>query len=267
MRLGWATDIHLDFVSNSAEFDQFCKSMADGNDAAVITGDISSSDSTIGLIGELQSIAGIPIYFVLGNHDYYGSDVKTVRSAARDASTGPAKYLPTVGPVRLQNGTWLVGVDGWADAQEGDYEKSPVRLNDSVFIKDMRDQILLSKKHQGRYMEKMGKIEAETLSGFLRTVVAKKETRKVIVATHVPPYRGSTWHEGSISNSDFLPFFCCRAVGNTISDFAVGNPGIQFTILCGHTHGSGEYRPHPNVLVLTGEAEYRHPRAQVPINL
>ncbi len=39
-------------------------------------------------------------------------------------------------------------------------------------------------------------------------------------------------------------------------------PDCRLTVLCGHTHSPAEYRPLPNVLCLTGQAEYGSPRVQ-----
>lgn len=263
MNLGWATDIHLDHVTKSEDFERFGRELSEGNDVAVITGDIGAAGNFDGLLEELHSISKIPLYFVLGNHDFYGADINHSRTAARAlTSKGLVKYLPKTGPVELSPGVWMVGVDGWADAQEGDYSRSNVRLNDSVFIKDMRVQRLVSKKHQGQFMKKMGNAEADSLRQQLDQVIGRPGLKHIVVATHVPPYREATWHEGNVSSNDFLPFFCCRATGNAISDFACESPQIKFTVLCGHTHGSGEYSPFPNVLVRTGGSEYGHPLVQ-----
>jgi 3',5'-cyclic-AMP phosphodiesterase len=39
-------------------------------------------------------------------------------------------------------------------------------------------------------------------------------------------------------------------------------PGRKMTVLCGHTHGSGEAKILPNLNVLTGGAEYGTPVVQ-----
>ena len=39
-------------------------------------------------------------------------------------------------------------------------------------------------------------------------------------------------------------------------------PESNLLVLCGHTHGGGEVEILRNLRVLTGEAEYRHPRIQ-----
>ena len=39
----------------------------------------------------------------------------------------------------------------------------------------------------------------------------------------------------------------------------------MLTVLCGHTHGAGEVKILPNLLVKTGGAEYKKPELQNPI--
>ena len=46
-----------------------------------------------------------------------------------------------------------------------------------------------------------------------------------------------------------------------------GAPDRQMTVLCGHTHGSGEAKILPNLRVLTGGAVYGKPRVQRVIEL
>ena len=38
----------------------------------------------------------------------------------------------------------------------------------------------------------------------------------IILLTHVPPFREACWHEGRISDDDFLPHFTCKAVGDML---------------------------------------------------
>ncbi len=38
------------------------------------------------------------------------------------------------------------------------------------------------------------------------------------------------------------------------------HPTSKLTVLCGHTHGGGEFQAADNIRVLTGEAEYGKPR-------
>ena len=83
MRLAWATDVHLDFLS-STEIDTFADRIAAlSPDSVLLSGDISTAPR---LDADLERLAGRlerPIFFVLGNHDFYGGSVQGVRSVAR----------------------------------------------------------------------------------------------------------------------------------------------------------------------------------------
>jgi hypothetical protein len=72
--------------------------------------------------------------------------------------------------------------------------------------------------------------------------------------------REACWYEGRISNDDWLPHFTCKAVGEVLLEGARASPGRQLLVLCGHTHGEGSAQPLPNLRVLTGGAEYGHPK-------
>ena len=80
--------------------------------SCLVTGDIGESDSVGRFVDELGRIA--PIYYVLGNHDYYRSSIDEVRA------TLPGGWLPGLAPVQLTDRTVLLGIDGWGDARCGD---------------------------------------------------------------------------------------------------------------------------------------------------
>src|ERR1043165_5737154 len=85
-------------------------------DCLFVTGDIGESDSVGRYVEELRQIA--PVYYVLGNHDYYRSSIEAVREAL------PPGWLATQPPLQLTPNTVLVGVDGWGDARGGDLEST-----------------------------------------------------------------------------------------------------------------------------------------------
>ena len=88
MKLAWATDVHLNFVSDS-ETARFCERIAQSEaEALLLGGDIGEAADLEGTLALLATTLRRPIYFVLGNHDYYGSDVQTVRDSVR-ALTSP----------------------------------------------------------------------------------------------------------------------------------------------------------------------------------
>jgi predicted phosphohydrolase len=263
-RLAWATDVHLNFLS-AAGMDAFCAALAgEEPDAILITGDIAEGPSIEALLSVAAAELKTPIYFVLGNHDYYRSSIPRVRAVVTELSRRSPflSWLPAAGVVPLGPEVALVGVDGWADGRLGDYVRSPVQLNDYLLIAELAG---LTKAARLDKLNRLGDAEAEALEGLLAEALRKH--RRVIVATHVPPFKEACWHEGRVSNDDWLPHFSCRAVGEVLRRAAVAHPDSKIRVLCGHTHSGGTAEILPNLKVVTGGAEYGEPRVQGTMEL
>ncbi|MGI6494791.1 MAG: hypothetical protein ACOX5G_01650 [Kiritimatiellia bacterium] len=92
--------------------------------------------------------------------------------------------------------------------------------------------------------------------------VALNAFEHTVVVTHVPPFLEASWHDGRFCDPDWLPFFTCKAVGDVLSRFMMQHPARRMTVLCGHTHGGGTSRILPNLIAVTGSAEYGNPAIQ-----
>jgi len=269
MRLAWATDLHLNFVEE-AERDRFLQSLADRCDAIVITGDIGESHDVIDHLRALERAFPRPIYFVLGNHDFYRGSIARTRAAVADLarSSRHLVYLSAADVVPLTANTALVGHDGWADAQCGDFAGSNVILNDYLLIEELRywdGDGHLDKRVLGQTLYELG---AEAARHFRRTLAAAAaDYPQLIAATHVPPFPEAAWYEGQQSDDNYLPHFCCRASGEALREIMAGHPHCNLLGLCGHTHGGGEIHPLPNLRVLTGAARYGSPAVQTVFEL
>jgi predicted MPP superfamily phosphohydrolase len=264
MRLAWATDIHLDHATESARR-RFCQSVNEQADALVVTGDIAESHILGTTLSALAEQTGQPVYFVLGNHDFYrGSISATRRQVGYVVNDTPGLvYLTQAGVVELTSNTALVGHDGWADGRLGDLDGSDVILNDFLLIDELkhwRDHHTLDKPALRRALEALGDEAAGYLKGVLAP--AAKHYPKVIVATHIPPFREAAWYQGRPSADVYLPFFSCKAVGDVLLDVAQSHPKCQILVLCGHTHDGGEIQAADNLRVVTGPAEYGRPHIQ-----
>ena len=159
--------------------------------------------------------------------------------------------------------TALVGHDGWADGRLGDLDGSDVILNDFLLIDELkhwRDHYTLDKPALRQALEALG----DEAAGYLKSVLAPaaEQYPKVIVATHIPPFREAAWYQGRPSADDYLPFFSCKAVGDVLLEAAQSHPKCQILVLCGHTHGGGEIQVAENLRVVTGPAEYGQPEIQ-----
>jgi predicted MPP superfamily phosphohydrolase len=264
MRLAWATDIHLDHASESARR-RFCLAVNEQADALVVTGDIAESHILGTALTALATMTERPVYFVLGNHDFYRDSIAATRRKVgyivRD--TPGLVYLSQAGVVELSPTTALVGHDGWADGRLGNLDRSEVILNDFLLIDELRrwrDSYTLDKPALRRVLEALGDEAAGYLKGVLAPAAEKYP--HVIVATHVPPFREAAWHQGRPSADDYLPFFACKAMGDVLLEVAKLHPKCQILVLCGHTHGGGEIRVLENLRVVTGPAEYVKPHIQ-----
>ena len=243
MRATWLTDIHLNMVRPLALKAFYERVRAEQPDVVLVTGDIGESDSVARLVGELATIA--PLYFVLGNHDYYRSSVATVR-AAMQRLAAPARWLHAVDPIALTDRVALVGVDGWGDARCGDLD-SKVELSDWIRIDELKrchDRAQLVET-----LQRYGSNEARTLRDKLARAPARDE---LLVLTHVPPFPEACIYDGKQSDAGWLPWFTCIATGEVLADHARAHPEQRVTVLCGHSHGVGAFEPLPNLIVRTG---------------
>ncbi len=274
--LFWSSDPHLNFLRHSGAaraFGEYVKSqdidtyepeVRDGKQAVVITGDIAECSNLEYLLTEFIAGVGVPVYFVLGNHDLYGGSQAKAHAIARgitkDARGGV--WLTEAGVVELAPGVALVGHDGWYDARNGNPHR--LEMTDFSAIED-----LVGRNRDGGWkklprpalilrvqaLADKAVREAEVL---VRAAAAKYPT--VYFATHVPPFARAAWHAGTISDGDWLPFMSCKAMGDMLVEVAYEFPDVNFTVLCGHTHGNGEYTPVPNLSVWTAEATYGNPQ-------
>ena len=201
-----------------------------------------------------------PVYFVLGNHDFYRGSIAGVRESVRQlcAVCPNLHYLPDAGVVRLTEETCLIGHDGWGDGRHGDYHGSDVLLNDFGLIGEFGG----FDEDPNTRLAKLLALGDEAGAHFRKVLPDALKYRHVQVLTHVPPFRESCWHEGQISNDDWLPFFTCKAVGDALAEAMTAASNRTMTVLCGHTHGGGEAQVLPNLRVLTGGAVYGKPEVQ-----
>jgi predicted phosphohydrolase len=241
----------------------YCQSVKEQADVLVVTGDIAESHTLGSALTALATLTERPVYFVLGNHDFYRSSIVGTRRQVGYVVGEGLVYLSQAGIIELTSKTALVGHDGWADGRLGDLDRSEEILNDFLLIDELRcwkDSDTLDKPALRRALQTLGDEAAGCLQGVLASAADKYP--HVIVATHVPPFREAAWYEGRPSSDAFLPFFACKAVGDVLLEVAQLHPKCQILVLCGHTHGGGELQVLENLRVVTGPAEYGHPGIQ-----
>jgi hypothetical protein len=191
-----------------------------------------------------------------------------VANAARQSKY--LTYLTATGVVELTPRTAIVGHDGWADGQFGDYENSNIVMNDFVLIQDLAQwydgvDAVLDKDGLSESLFAMADEAARHFEKVLEEAASKY--RHVIAVTHVPPFREAAWYDGRICDDNHLPYFACKVVGEVLRRVMQSHEDCELLVLCGHTHGGGEVRLSDNLRVLTGEADYFDPVIHGPLEV
>jgi len=274
MRIAWCADLHLNFVPlfDSALEQLVIQANKAEADMLVVCGDISGGGKGLedALIA-MERWSNIPVRFCLGNHDYYGLSFDEAHKITRDVvehsitdSFGKGHLLSWLsdGVIEsLSDDTVLIGHDSWYDARAG-LLRGRVILNDFQHIKDLRPFSAYARVPEPLVL-KVREIADEAAVYFdTKLPEALGQARKVILATHVPPFPQAAWYNGQQSEPDYLPFYCSVAVGNVLVRHMEANQDKELLVLCGHTHGEGEAQILPNLRVLTAKAKYGHPKLQ-----
>ena len=254
----WATDLHLDHAAPGV-VDSFFLALRRGPALPVIlTGDLSTAPRLVQDLIDLADAAAAPLYLVLGNHDHYHGGVGSVRDAvvALHETHPSIQWLPPAGVVPLDADTALVGVDGWADGRAGNALTTPLVLNDDRLIAEVAAQPdRISKLAVKRAL---ADADATRLATLLDR--AAPDFRRIVVATHVPPFVEGLPASGRLSRAEWHPLLVSGATGAVLRRFAMAHPDHQITVLAGHTHAAREAAILPNLRLRVAAARYGDPR-------
>lgn len=250
MRILWLTDLHLDRATERDRKGLFRQLRNDEADAAIITGDISEGKAlTIHLCELGRALAPRPVYFVLGNHDFYGASFAEVDRAVAMVTAGQRnlRHLGRGEIIPLAQDKALIGHRGWPDGRAGVGDRSGVVNQDRQMIADLRG---VSNRAAFDRMRELGRVSA----AYFRSVLpyALKCYQHVLVATHAPVVEQAALYNGRRCGGDFLPHFVNTSAGGVLVGIARHHPKSRLTVLCGHTHSAARVRGAENLEVLVG---------------
>lgn len=250
--LQWLTDLHLDVAPDWARR-KFYKCL-EASPAAVflITGDISNARLLPLHLREIASAAGErPVYFTLGNHDFYGSSFARVDGMVAGICSNHRHlhHLDGKRLIGLGHDTVLIGHRGWCDGRTGWGEMSLARNPDFGAIEDFKG-MSLSRAFQ--FLRALGLQSAEQLRKCLPYSLTC--FNRVIVATHFPPALQAARFRGKPGDWLRQPFFCNSAMGQMLFRMSQQFPRQEILVLCGHTHSGISALITPNLTIRSGAA-------------
>jgi predicted phosphohydrolase len=265
MKLIWCSDIHLNFLRDNPDYrNEFYASLRDADgEAVLITGDIAESHNIEMYLQEIKEKTDKKIYFVAGNHDFYGSSIKEVRAKLK--KNPHAHYLPKSWGVKLDKHTVLVGQDSWGDCRNGDYEGSQrgfggFTMSDWLYIKELNKGYLKGADALRQALQLVADKDAERIAKSVLKALKDQNVNRIIIASHVPPFEEASLHAGRKSTPSGLPFFSSKILGMVILPIVENNPQVDFLWLSGHTHSKVTIQKRPNLVVQVAHSEYYYPQ-------
>lgn len=210
-------------------------------DAVILAGDIHRT--TQGLRWARERWPDLPMVYVPGNHEFYGSHLFGMLSEMRKVAAGVDIYLLSNNAVVLGD-TRILGTILWTNFALSGTAAESARVAER-FINDFR----VIRENAGPLTSRtMTRLNSEARA-FLREELKKPWDGKTVIVTHwlthpeciIAKYRGS----------ELSPYFCCDC-----SDLL-----IEFKIdlwVYGHSHGSGDFvHPH-GCRIVSNQRGYPH---------
>jgi 3',5'-cyclic-AMP phosphodiesterase len=254
MKIAWATDIHLDRLKEN-DYEEYKEYLRELNpDCLIISGDIAEGEKVCQSLLDFDRTFSFPIYFVLGNHDFYWSSFAETENNVRQLAQNSTNlyWLSECDPIQLGDSTVLIGVEGWGDARNGTIDLAEGFSRDIFSIADYKD---LNREEISKLLNGLGEKYREQLRPKLLKAV--KSFQKIILVTHVPPFvEASLDRDLRIRAEHKLPFYTCKAIGDMLLEVMKANPDSNLTVLCGHTHENADVRILENLRVRVKESGY-----------
>jgi predicted MPP superfamily phosphohydrolase len=264
--IAWATDTHFD-LANDKQFKKFLQS-AEEYDTLLITGDIAQATSWQHYVYKVaKKLAPMPVFFILGNHDIYHSELSTEHDKLLSISVDNLYPLTIMPPYMIADDVAIVGHQNWWD---GGYSEEYSNLIDRTFM--FQDYTLIDNLKglvtpEQRFIRLKGMSEASTTIIIEKVKSAFEQVDNVILAVHVPPFKENCTHFGLPMTTNFLSHFSSKILGDALFFLMRNMPDKKLLVLSGHTHEETTYSPLPNLTSRTNKANILKPRVHTILKL
>ncbi len=249
----WYTDTHLNWALPWNKV-RFVKRIESENPNGVfLTGDISHGISIAWDLKYLAENLSIPIYFVLGNHDYHYRKMEDVHNSVREltAKYSNLHWMTESDVISLNKKTAIIGTEGWYDG----------RIGDTKYLKYTLDWLVISNFRKLPNMEARIEMFRELADNSALIIKNKLEKallthKTVYILTHYPPWKEANRAFGSFMEPYWLPYNVNIAMGQMIEQVMDGRNKKKVVTLAGHTHTDCWIHVSKNIECKVNKAKY-----------
>jgi predicted phosphodiesterase len=205
MKIQIASDLHLEFLQSLFPGERLI-SPAHGADILVLAGDIANATEAIELFKDWP----VPVLYVAGNHEFYGSAIEQVRADLRDAASGTSITFLDNDTADF-GGVRFLGTTLWTDYKL-ELNRTQRHLMENAELR-IRDHFTI--KCGGRpFTAERALAEHELSRAWLNRELTKPYEGKTVVISHHGPhplsvhprYVGEALNAAFVSNlSELLP--------------------------------------------------------------
>lgn len=249
-RFAWITDPHFDCLTD-LEVVNFLLSIKEENiDGVFLTGDISIADHLIKHLQWMSKIINKPTYYVIGNHDLWGSYLQAVNQNLTQLSDPNLIYLNYSGDIALNHNTGLIGSNGFYDIAWRQPLTNFVFLWDWFSIKDFR--YLPSDTARLNLIQEWAENYTQDIINKLTKAFKKYST--IYLLTHIPPWPEKNYSLGELANKFWSPYNSCKILAEALTNLMNQHLDKNLIILAGHIHKQRIEQITPNIELQVGEA-------------
>lgn len=179
MKIQLASDLHLEFLQRNFPGERLIAPAAEAS-ILVLAGDIANGTQAIELFNDWP----VPVLYLAGNHEFYGTDFAQTRAALPKAAEGTrVKFLDN--DVADFEGVRFLGATLWTDyrlvrnrTQSHLMENAEMRLTDHFRIRD----------GAGKFTAQRALAEHEIACTWLAQKLAEPYDGKTVVVSHHGPH-------------------------------------------------------------------------------
>ena len=255
----WLSDLHLDAAASDERELFFCKLEAHPAQRIVIGGDTADGLLSFEYLKAIEKKTGKEIFFILGNHDCYGTSIAVQKNRAKLLEQEHPRlcYLTAHDPIPLSDEVCLLGHDGWSDGREGAFSYS-VCLRDYFEIEELKAR---TPAELQKTLADLGDESAYETRKRLEDAFSKY--KHVVFVTHSPPFRNTCLYQNQISNDMWAPHFVNKAMGQMLQDVCTKHPQNTLVVLAGHSHHFADVDILENLRVVVAPSDLGMPLIQI----